>query len=327
MQSEQESDDSIIHSLTLQREKQEKTRKIIKEAPMIAKLIYQISAKNIINSSGLLVKNMDQKEYQESWNILLEGPPGNEKRSLTENIAQYLEIEPTIISIRDIVSRYPYTQQVDFLEQQISPHLAQGNRKHIFIIKDIDLLQSFKIIDERENHIIYNANRKLHEYIEKAEEKNKSNRKNRFIFLATTENIDGVSERIRTLFNIIRVNNPDINSRKNLLIDLLKSDKNLNSQACISDKNLVSWAAKKTDGFSIRDLKNVIETASSHAYSRIFIPDQKQVTSHVACLQKNDLIAAIKTTCLYTIAAKKYKEHIATRWWPRRIWRESGAIS
>lgn len=121
--------------LALRRNEQEEAEKIIKGFPEVAMFIYLMATKNpITRLSGLQCENLFYTKHQESWNLLLEGPPRNGKRTLAKNIAKYLDMECTLIRIKDIIPRYPHTHQVDLLESQILPYLSQENSQHVFII-------------------------------------------------------------------------------------------------------------------------------------------------------------------------------------------------
>lgn len=85
----------------------------------------------------------------------------------------------------------------------------------------------------------------------------------------------------------IKIGNLDQARRTAILIKLLKLDKHIDPQSCLSDQRFIKNFVNKIYGFSIGDLKEVAKTALSFALIRYSKSKQTEP------LQKRDLEHAL----------------------------------
>lgn len=192
--------------------------------------------------------------------VLLYGPPGNGKTYFAKAVAEeaganFLEIHPSTIAS-------PFIHQTSkFISEAFDAAASAAKRtKHptVLLIDEVDAVAPQRVGDSSNTH----NNEEVAEFLNQL---NECANKNVFVVATTNlpEQLDPALIRSGRMNAKIYVGGPDEKSREQVL------QQYLNQRAKVVDEKLdVSALASKTQGYSIADLKELVNQAARHALER-----------------------------------------------------------
>lgn len=193
--------------------------------------------------------------------VLLYGPPGNGKTFFAKAVAEeaganFLEIHPSTIAS-------PYIHQTSkFISEAFDAAAAAAKKSRkptVLLIDEVDAVAPQRMGDSSNNH----NNEEVAEFLNQL---NECATKNVFVVATTNlpDNLDPALIRSGRMNAKIYVGAPDEKSRAQVINQYLK----LRSPRVVDEAIDVSALASKTQGYSIADLKELVNQSARHALQR-----------------------------------------------------------
>lgn len=221
--------------------------------------------------------------------ILLEGPTGTGKITMGRAIAQKTGRPFKFLPIASCLNKFQFCRE-QFLKTEILP-LIEKNEPCVIVIDDIDQLAGGPANDpslvlcQLMNKVEHNPN---------------------FVFIATTNNPDGVPVTLRNRFQRAILSEPDYELRFAIFKHLILSLEEISISKQCREESFLKKLAKMTQWYSIRDLEMVVSMATNTACTALYTKEDIWSKSPLElasifsarpfqpCLQPEMLIEAVK---------------------------------
>lgn len=260
--------------------------------------------------------------------ILLYGPPGSGKSTLAKAIADYCGMPRMFISSASLVDQYKNSGQQN-LRELFAKVMRYDGRCALILDEFTGLTDKHNKKDDQDTGL----NEVLFSLLDECDlHKN-------ILFIATVNEIKNLPEQIKDRFrrNVYKIDLPDYKRRKQFIKKcFIKMHKELEEnfgekEISLEDDNNIFYSfelirkdydylAKKTNGFSIRDLIDMGEQAIEYGLAKAYDKEFNIDSQHIVVTQA-DYIKALKKIC----ALKREMSTGYTEWYKEKL-KEWGPI-
>lgn len=271
-------------------------------APEVKEIVYSILEADLRANE----EDICPAQNQDYIRVVFRGGPGTGKTTLAEAIALTLNRKSKVICPVSAMNKYQFCLQ-QFIKEEIEP-LIQRDEPCVIVIDEIDQLHVRNNNDDESIDPVVALTNCMNE----AEKKDRGRNNPHFIFLATTNNYDNIPDVLRSRLRDIEVKCSDLVLRVHILTDLLMQLKGVDLNGC--DARFIESLAKKTNHFSIRDLKTVVNVALGKAMAEAYVQRMNGNKVYRVCLYSGQLTEGYNQIWAKTEAAERYWLYKLGRW-------------